>query len=78
MAFGKTIGTRAEVMHGVAEMTSGGLKKKSLKYNPRGEIVSLKKSNKAKKSSPLVKQGYTKLAKKASKQAGGFVPMQKM
>lgn len=78
MAFAKTVGTRAEVMHGVAEMTSGGLKKNGLKYNPRGEIVSVKKSKKAKKSSPLVKQGYTKLAKKASKQTGGFVLMQKM
>ena len=77
MAFAKTIGTRAEVMHGAAERTSGGLKKKGLKYNPRGEIVSVKKSQGAKKSSPLKKQGFITEAKKAAKTTGGFVLMQK-
>lgn len=78
MVFTKTEGTRAEVMHGVAAMTTGGLKKKDLKYNNSGEIVSVKKSKMAKKSSPLVKQGYTKLAKKSAKKEGGFVLMKKM
>ena len=27
------IGSRAQVMHGTAKMTGGGLKKKDLKYN---------------------------------------------
>ena len=29
----KTVGSRAQVMHGTALMTSGGLKKSNLKYN---------------------------------------------
>jgi len=40
----KTIGSRAEVMHGTAHHTSGGLTKKDLKYNKSGKIVSRKKS----------------------------------
>ena len=37
------IGSRAQVMHGTAKMTGGGLKKKDLKYNKQGKIVSKKK-----------------------------------
>ena len=44
----KTEGTRAEVMHGTAIRTSGGLTKKDLKYNKSGRIVSKKKSQIAK------------------------------
>lgn len=40
----KAIGSRAEVMHGTAHHTSGGLTKKDLKYNKHGKIVSRKKS----------------------------------
>lgn len=40
----KTIGSRAQVMHGGALKTSGGLTKKDLKYNKWGRIVSRKKS----------------------------------
>lgn len=40
----KTVGSRAEVMHGTAKRTSGGLTKSDLKYNKRGLIVSRKKS----------------------------------
>lgn len=52
------IGTRALVMHGKAEQTSGGLKKKDLKYNKNGKIVSKKKSDLAKKEKRLEKAGY--------------------
>ena len=38
------VGSRAQVMHGTAEKTKGGLTKKSLKYNRAGRIVSRKKS----------------------------------
>lgn len=74
--FDKEIGSRAEVMHGHARMTSGKLMKKDLKYSKSGEIVSKKKSARAKKSSPLVKMGYIKLAKKSK--GGVFKPMKKM
>ena len=54
----KTIGSRAEVFHGTAKKTSGGLLKKNLKKNKRGRIVSKKMSNRAKKDKRLVKAGY--------------------
>ena len=52
------IGSRAQVMHGNAKITGGGLRKKDLKYNKRGKIVSKKASKAAKKSNNLVKAGY--------------------
>jgi hypothetical protein len=42
----RKVGTRAQVMHGTAEKTKGGLTKKNLKYNKYGRIVSKKKSAK--------------------------------
>ena len=42
----RKVGTRAQVMHGSAEKTKGGLTKKQLKYNKYGRIVSKKKSAK--------------------------------
>ena len=45
-------------MHGNAHHTSGGLTKKDLKYNKWGRIVSVKKSQKAKKENRLVKLGF--------------------
>lgn len=54
----KTIGTRAEVYHGTAKHTSGGLTKSDLIQNKKGEIVSAKKSAMAKKNNQLVKSGY--------------------
>jgi|TARA_B110000208_G_scaffold169470_1_gene210352 hypothetical protein len=54
----KTEGSRAEVMHGTAAKTSGGLTKKDLKYNKNGRIVSKKMSQIAKKDNRLVKAGY--------------------
>lgn len=46
----KAIGTRAEVMHGTAHHTSGGLTVKDLKYNKHGRIVSRKASEAGKKA----------------------------
>ena len=45
--FKKTIGTRAEVYHGTARRTSGGLTKGELMMNKHGRIVSKKKHNTA-------------------------------
>ena len=56
--FKKTIGSRAEVFHGTAKKTSGGLKKKDLKKNKAGKIVSKKMSDRAKKEKRLEKAGY--------------------
>ena len=70
----KTVGSRAEVWHGTAKKTSGGLLKKDLKKNKRGKIVSKKMSNRAKKEKRLEKAGYkTKkgVFKKFSKKIGG-------
>jgi len=39
----KTIGSKAEVFHGTAKHTSGGLKKKDLVKTRKGRIVSRKK-----------------------------------
>lgn len=52
------IGSRAQVMHGTAHHTSGGLTKGDLKYNKAGRIVSKAKSMKAKKDNRLVKLGF--------------------
>jgi hypothetical protein len=58
MTFEKTIGSRAEVWHGTAKHTSGGLTKSSLFKNKAGRIVSKKKHHTAKKDNRLVKSGY--------------------
>lgn len=55
----KTEGSRAEVMHGTAKRTSGGLTKSDLKYNKWGSIVSKRKSEQAKKMKHLEKAGWT-------------------
>ena len=55
-------GSRAQVMNGTAEKTSGGLTKKDLKYNKWGRIVSRRKSSQAKKTRRLQKAGF--IAKK--------------
>ena len=54
----KARGSRAEVMHGTAKRTSGGLRKQHLQYNKRGKIVSKRASARAKKENRLVKAGY--------------------
>lgn len=40
----RKVGSRAMVMHGGAEKTSGGLTKDNLQYNKYGRIVSKKRS----------------------------------
>jgi hypothetical protein len=52
------VGSRAQVMHGNAKMKGGGLKKKDLKYNKQGKIVSKKISKMAKKEMRLQKAGW--------------------
>jgi hypothetical protein len=52
------IGSRAQVMHGTAQKTSGGLTRKDLKMNKWGRIVSRAKSSKAKKENRLAKMGF--------------------
>jgi len=54
----KTIGTRAQVWHGTAVKTSGGLNKKDL-FMKKGRIKSRKASKKAKKNRNLAKAGWT-------------------
>jgi hypothetical protein len=70
----QTIGSRAQVMHGKAQKTSGGLTKKQLKYNKQGKIVSRKASALATKNNRLVKAGYvTKKGKFGSVVRGGVI-----
>jgi hypothetical protein len=54
----RVIGSRAQVMNGSAVKTVGNLRKRDLKYNKQGRIVSKKRSNKAKRENRLVKSGY--------------------
>ena len=56
--FRNLIGSRAEVFHGTAYKTSGGLKKHDLHQNKNGRIVSKVKHATAKKEKRLVKAGY--------------------
>jgi len=51
-------GTRAQVWHGTALKTSGGLKKSDLFKNKAGRIVSKSKHASAKRENRLVKNGY--------------------
>ena len=52
-------GSRAQVWHGTAHKTSGGLIKSDLMKNKHGRIVSLKKHKTAKREKRLEKHGYT-------------------
>ena len=64
----KMVGSRAQVWHGTAKKTSGGLMRKHLKKNKHGRIVSKKMSATAKKEKRLkdfkTKKGTFKLFKK--------------
>ena len=51
MSHGSKIGSKKDVWHGLAQKTSGGLRKKDLIRNKSGKIVSKKKSK-------LGKQAY--------------------
>ena len=71
----KNKGSRAEVFHGNALMTTGGLTKKDLVMNKHGRIVSAKKVKQSKDPNlnPLLKGNF--LAKrKSSKKPGVFGP----
>ena len=64
------IGSRAEVFHGNAEKTKGGLTKTDLKKNIYGNIVSIKQSNRMSgDSNPLRLNGYLQ-----KKNSGKFGP----
>lgn len=52
------IGTRAQVWHGTAYKTTGGLTKGDLMQNKAGRIVSKAKHHTAKKEKRLVKAGF--------------------
>lgn len=52
------MGSRAQVWHGTAHKTSGGLTKKDLMQNKSGRIVSRAKHSTAKKEMRLIKAGY--------------------
>jgi hypothetical protein len=55
----RAVGTHAEVWHGTADHTSGGLKKSQLMKNKHGRIVSKKKHALGKKAlKHLVKAGF--------------------
>jgi hypothetical protein len=77
-----TIGSKAQVFHGTAHHTVGGLTRKDLFKNKRGKIVSRKQAAAGKKAySRLVKAGYkpkkgvfklfTKKTRKAARKVGG-------
>jgi len=52
------VGTRAQVWHGTAFKTSGGLTKSHLLKNKSGRIVSKAKHGTAKRDKRLLKHGY--------------------
>jgi hypothetical protein len=58
MTFEQTTGSRAQVWHGTAKKTSGGLTKSHLMKNKHGRIVSRKMHNTAKRENRLVKAGF--------------------
>jgi hypothetical protein len=67
----QTVGTKAQVYHGTAKHTSGGLTKKDLMKTKKGRIVSRKKHaagqkaiKKLKKLGYVAKKGTFKLFKK--------------
>uniref|UniRef100_A0A6C0BQK9 Uncharacterized protein n=1 Tax=viral metagenome TaxID=1070528 RepID=A0A6C0BQK9_9ZZZZ len=51
-------GSRAQVWHGSAKKTSGGLEKRHLLMNKNGRIVSKKKHESAKREKRLERAGY--------------------
>ena len=69
-----TVGSKAQVFHGSADKTSGGLEKKHLKQTDEGRIVSKKQS----KINPKLKAwgDATKIVMDARK-GDKFVPLKK-
>ncbi len=68
--FDLLVGSRAQVWHGTAYKTPGGLTKTHLHYNKHGRVVSKKKHLTAKKDKRLEKAGY-------KPKKGKFVVMRK-
>jgi len=58
MTFEQNIGSRAQVWHGTAKKTSGGLTKSHLMKNKQGRIVSKKVHKISKRENRLVKAGF--------------------
>ena len=58
MTHEQNVGSRAQVWHGTAKKTNGGLTKDKLMMNKHGRIVSKKKHFTAKKENRLVKAGF--------------------
>ena len=73
----KKVGSRAAVLHGTFEKTTGGLTSASLMKNKYGKIVSKKASLRAKKNNFI--KGWTTAVQKARKALGlkGFVAIKK-
>ena len=57
-AYDQLVGSRAQVWHGTAYKTPGGLKRSDLTMNKWNRIVSKKKQKTAKKEKRLQKHGY--------------------
>ena len=57
-SYSALVGSRAQVWHGSAYHTSGGLKKDDLMQNSAGRIVSKSKHFSAKREKRLLKAGY--------------------
>lgn len=57
-SFDVLIGTRAQVWHGTAYKTTGGLTKSDIMKNKSGRIVSKAKHHSAKRDKRLVKAGF--------------------
>jgi len=66
------VGSRAQVYHGTALRTSGGLAKKDLTLSKSGEVVSLAKQRLAKKKSNPLRKFIAKAKKSKGKD---FKPM---
>jgi hypothetical protein len=56
--FDELVGSRAQVWHGTAYKTAGGLTKKNLLKNKHGRIVSKSKHTTARREKRLEKHGY--------------------
>lgn len=81
--FAITVGSKAQVFHGTAKRTSGGLEKKDLVQNKHGRIVSRRKQAAGKKALKfLIRKGYktrkghfhlfNKYRRMTRRQQGGF------
>ena len=78
----KYFGSRAEVMHGLAQMTTGRLAKKDLTYSKDGKRIYSKKQIKAAKKNPglkswrsAVKTAKCQLGLPQKGQPGAFIPI---